>query len=372
MNYIDISGLNCKNCYKCLRACPVKAIKFKNEKAEIVEERCISCGRCLVICPQNAKKDKPDIKHVKQAIKSGKKVVASVSSVFAGVFNVEEGKIVSALRGLGFSYVEETALGGEIVTELYKDYIETTNLNNYITSSCPSIVNLIEKYFPSLIKYMIPISSSMTAHGKILKEIWGKDAFVVFIGPCIAKKTESDIYKKEKVVDAVINFDELKTWFKEWNIDLNSMPIGEFDRNAYKQIRSFTLSGGIINSMENVIENNKLISMSVSGIEESIQVLKSMEIGEISNTFLEITACRGNCVGGPNMIKNEVSYYTRLNKVKNHIKNRETSNTIRLLSVPDNIDFSTPFLDRRFEKKRSFTKRNLKNNEKYGKTYKGR
>ncbi len=144
---------------------------------------------------------------------------------------------------------------------------------------------------------MIPIASSMAAHGKILKEIWGKDAFVVFIGPCIAKKTESDSYKKEKIVDAVINFDELKTLFKECNIDLNSMPVGEFDRNAYKKTRSFTLSGGIINSMGNVIENNNLISMSVSGIEESIQVLKSMEIGEISNAFLEITACRGNCVG---------------------------------------------------------------------------
>ncbi len=108
--------------------------------------------------------------------------------------------------------------------------------------------------------------------------------------------------------------------FKECNIDLNSMPVGEFDRNAYKKTRSFTLSGGIINSMGNVIENNNLISMSVSGIEESIQVLKSMEIGKISNAFLEITTCRGNCVGGPNMIKNEVSYYTRLNKVKNYIK----------------------------------------------------
>ncbi|ENK1242502.1 4Fe-4S binding protein [Clostridium botulinum] len=360
MNYIDISGLNCKNCYKCLRACPVKAIKFKNEKAEIVEERCISCGRCLVICPQNAKKDKPDIKHVKEAIRSGKKVVASVSSVFAGVFNVEEGKIVSALRGLGFCYVEETALGGEIVTELYKDYVETTKFKNYITTSCPSIVNLIEKYFPSLIKYMIPISSSMTAHGKILKEIWDKDAFVVFIGPCIAKKTESDSYKREKIVDAVINFDELKTWFKEWNIDLNSMPVGEFDRNAYKKTRSFTLSGGIISSMGNVIENNNLITMSVSGIEESIQVLKSIEIGEISNAFLEITTCRGNCVGGPNMIKNEVSYYTRLNKVKNYIKNRDTSNTIRLFSVPDNIDFSTSFKDSHFEKKKASRKELLK------------
>ncbi|EPY2306725.1 [Fe-Fe] hydrogenase large subunit C-terminal domain-containing protein [Clostridium sporogenes] len=360
MNYIDISGLNCKNCYKCLRACPVKAIKFKNEKAEIVEERCISCGRCLVICPQNAKKDKPDIKHVKEAVKSGKKVVASVSSVFAGVFNLQEGRIVSALRELGFSYVEETALGGEIVTELYKDYVEKTKLNNYITTSCPSTVNLIEKYFPSLIKYMIPIASSMTAHGKILKEIWGKDAFVVFIGPCIAKKTESDIYKKEKIVDAVINFDELKNWFKEWNVDLNSMPIAEFDRNAYKKTRSFTLSGGIINSMGNVIENNNLTPMSVSGIEESIQVLKSMEIGEISNAFLEITACRGNCVGGPNMIKNEVSYYTRLNKVKNYIKNRDTSNTIRLLSVPDSIDFSTSFKDTHFEKKKASKKELLK------------
>lgn len=353
MNYIDISGSNCKNCYKCLRACPVKAIKFKNEKAEIVEERCISCGRCLVICPQNAKKDKPDIKYVKDALKAGKKVVASVSSVFAGAFSVHEGKVVSALRQLGFSYVEETALGGEIVTELYKDYVENTNLNNYITTACPSAVNLIEKYFPSLVNYMIPISSSMTAHGKILKEIWGKDAFVVFIGPCIAKKTESDIYEKEKIVDAVINFDELKSWFKECDIDLNSLPIGEFDRNAYKKTRSFTLTGGIIDSMGDVIKNNNLTPLAVSGMEECIQVLKSMEMGQLSNVFLEPSTCKGDCVGGPNMIKNEVSYYTRLNKVKNYIKNRDASNIIGLLSVPDSIDFSTNFKDRHFERKKA-------------------
>lgn len=108
--------------------------------------------------------------------------------------------------------------------------------------------------------------------------------------------------------------------------------------------------------MGNVIGNNNLIPMSVSGIEESIQVLKSIEIGEISNAFLEITTCRGNCVGGPNMIKNEVSYYTRLNKVKNYIKNRDTSNTIRLLSVPDSIDFSTSFKDSHFEKKKASRK----------------
>ncbi|EJO5348547.1 4Fe-4S binding protein [Clostridium botulinum] len=353
MNYIDISGSNCKNCYKCLRVCPVKAIKFKNEKAEIVEEKCISCGRCLVVCPQNAKKNKPDINYVKDAIKSGKKVVASVSSVFAGVFNVEEGKIVSALRSLGFSYVEETALGGEIATELYKNYIKKTKLNNYITTSCPCTVNLIEKYFPNIIKYMIPIASSMTAHGKILKEICGKDAFVVFIGPCIAKKIESDNYKKEKIIDAVINFDELKTLFKECNIDLNSMPSGEFNRNSYKKTRSFTLSNGIINSVENEIVNSNLTPMSVSGIEESIQVLKSMSIGEISNIFLEISACKGSCVGGPNMIKNEVSYYTRLNKVKNYIKNRDTSKQIELFSVPDTIDFSASFKDRHFKKEKA-------------------
>ncbi len=349
MNYIDISGLNCKNCYKCLRSCPVKAIKFKNEKAEIVGERCISCGRCLVICPQNAKKDKPDIKYVKEAINSGKKVIATVSSVFAGVFNVEEGKIVSALKKLGFSYIEETALGGEIVAELYKDYITKTNLNNYITTSCPSTVNLIEKYFPQLVKYMIPVASSMLTHGKVLKEICGKDTFVVFIGPCIAKKTESDIYKKEKIIDAVINFDELKTLFKDYNINLDSMPIGEFDRNVYKKTGSFTLNGGIIDAMGKVIEDNNLIPMSVSGIEECIQVLKSIQIGQLSNTFLEITACRGNCVGGPNMIKNEVSYYTRLNKVKNYIRNRDTTDTIMLASVPYNIDFSTSFIDKCFQ-----------------------
>ncbi|GAA0743185.1 [Fe-Fe] hydrogenase large subunit C-terminal domain-containing protein [Clostridium oceanicum] len=353
MNYIDISGSNCRNCYKCLRSCPVKAIKFQNEKAEIVEERCISCGNCLVICPQNAKKDVQDINKIKKAISSGKKVVASISSVFPGFFSIDEGKVISALRSLGFSNIEETALGGEIVSELYKNYIEKTKLNNYISSTCPSVVSLIEKYFPDLIKYLMPISSSMTAHGKMLKNLYGQNSFVVFIGPCIAKKTESDIYKKDKAIDAVINFDELKNWIKISNIDIKNLPLGDFDKNTYKKIRTFAMKNGIIDSIKDTLCNKNLNSIAVTGVKDCIEALKSMEKGYIKNTFLEISSCEGSCIGGPNMCKSKSLYYYRLNKVKNYIQNRNKNTLTKLPTIPSSIDFSVKFHDKSFKKKKA-------------------
>ena len=123
MSNINFSKAYCKNCYKCLRSCPVKAIKFENEQATIDEERCIECGHCLTICPQNAREIKSDVEVVKSAINSGKKVIASLAPSFAGYFDVQQGKVVSALKKLGFSIIEETAVGAEIVAELYNDYI---------------------------------------------------------------------------------------------------------------------------------------------------------------------------------------------------------------------------------------------------------
>src|SRR5659263_416930 len=138
MSNINFSKANCKNCYKCLRSCPVKAIKFENEQATIDEERCIECGHCLTICPQNAREIKSDVEVVKSAISSGKKIIASLAPSFAGYFDVQQGRVVTALKKLGFSIIEETAVGAEIVADLYNDYIVENKRDVYITTACPS------------------------------------------------------------------------------------------------------------------------------------------------------------------------------------------------------------------------------------------
>ena len=218
MSNINFSKADCKNCYKCLRSCPVKAIKFENEQATIDEQRCIECGHCLTICPQNAREIKSDLDAVKKAINCGKKVIASLAPSFAGFFDVQQGKVVSALSQLGFSIIEETAVGAEIVSELYNEYIKGNKQDVYITTSCPSANYLVEKYFKEIIPYLIPTVSPMIAHGKLLKEKFGQDSFVVFIGPCLAKKSEFDSYSKDNIIDAVLTFDELNSWITESGI----------------------------------------------------------------------------------------------------------------------------------------------------------
>ncbi|MCY6484484.1 4Fe-4S binding protein [Clostridium aestuarii] len=357
MNYINFSKASCKNCYKCLRSCPVKAIRFKNQQAEIVEERCIACGHCLEVCPQNAREIINDLDIVKGALISGKKVIVSIAPSFMGYMNVEEGKVVAGLKKIGFTTIEETAIGADAVTRYYKEYLQKNNIENYITTACPSANYMIEKYYPGLIKYMIPIDSPMIAHGKILKSIYGSDCFIVFIGPCAAKKIEADEYREniKDVIDAVLTFDEIKMWLQEKNIDLNSIKSEKFNKNSFKQGAGFPVKGGIIKALEDVIDEKSLETISVSGTNNCIKIFESMKKGNIKGAFIEINVCEGSCVGGPNSTKYEDDYYTRLHKVKEYIKRKKKSINLQECSNEElntlelEIDFSTSFRDKTFK-----------------------
>ncbi len=159
MDYINFKKANCKNCYKCLRSCPVKAIKFKNHQAKIEIERCILCSRCVLVCPQNARKVVNYLDKVKKALNENKKIIASIAPSFMGNFNVSYGKIVASLKALGIKHAEETALGADMTTKLYKSFIKENKQDYYITTACPSVNLLVEKYYPELVKYMLPFMS---------------------------------------------------------------------------------------------------------------------------------------------------------------------------------------------------------------------
>lgn len=347
MNYMNFSRANCKNCYKCLRSCPVKAIKFKNEQAEIVDDRCIACSHCLSICPQNARHIVSDLERVKEAVFLGKKVIASVAPSFPGFFDTSPGKIITLLRRLGFLYVEETAIGASIVSELYKNYIKNMKVDNYITTCCPSANYIIEKYYPDLIQYMIPVVSPMVAHAKAIREFYGEDSFIVFIGPCIAKKIESQSFSNKDVVDAVLTFDEISDWSVELDILMEALEDSEVDRESTIYGKGYPVFGGIVKAVNSEINKRNLDAISVTGVEECVELFKSIQNQEVKNLFVEVSACMGNCIGGPKMVKDEKGYYKRMQKVKNYMENHNVNNEV---IIPINIDFSRVFVDKTLSK----------------------
>ncbi|MCY6353746.1 [Fe-Fe] hydrogenase large subunit C-terminal domain-containing protein [Clostridium sp. ZS2-4] len=348
MKYMNFSNASCKNCYKCLRSCPVKAIRFKNQQAEIVEERCIGCGHCLEVCPQNAREIVSDLEKVKNLIASEKNVIASIAPSFPGYFNIEEGKIVAVLKKLGFDFIEETAVGAEIVSNFYSEYVEKNKDTAYITTCCPSANYLVEKYFPELVPYMIPAVSPMIAHGQILKSIYGKESFVIFIGPCAAKKIEAGSVKNNKFIDAVLTFEEINQWILESKIDMEEIKREEINKCGEKRGHNYPVDGGIIEAVKDELEKKQLQGISVSGTEDCINILKSMKSGTLKSVFVEMSVCKGSCIGGSNMVNNQQDYYEKLQKVKKYIKKRENAskdkkfdkNTLKVLTSYINLNKS--------------------------------
>lgn len=348
MNIMNFSAANCKSCYKCLRSCPVKAIKFKNDQAEIVEERCIACSHCLLICPQNARNVVSYLQSVKEAVSSGRKVVASIAPSFAGYLDFDPEKFPAILKKLGFSYVEETAAGAEVVSDFYMDYVKNTSNSIYITTACPSVNYLVEKYYPTLAEHLIPAVSPMIAHGKMIKRFYGEDCYTVFIGPCTAKKTEYASFFNDGAIDAVLNFDEIQQWMQDKGIDQASSDASAFDRNTAVRGRSFPEFGGIIKCMGDEIHKQDLRIITVSGSEECTDLFESIRKGDIDNIFVEASSCKGSCIGGPEMVRNEHSYFKRQGKVKKYLDSRNVSGADNPQKVTGSLNLQRTFRDKSF------------------------
>ncbi|HIW84003.1 MAG TPA: 4Fe-4S binding protein, partial [Candidatus Dorea gallistercoris] len=192
MRVIDFKDASCRHCYKCVRNCEVKAISVQNEQAHIMKDHCINCGHCLEVCPQNAKTFASDMERVKGYLGRGDKVIISIAPSYLGVLDYQTpGQVVAALEKLGFAGVRETAEGAALVTREYGKLLREGKMENIITTCCPSVNDLIEKYYPSLTRWMAPVVSPMIAHGRLIRDVYGEDVKVVFLGPCIAKKEEA-------------------------------------------------------------------------------------------------------------------------------------------------------------------------------------
>lgn len=296
---LTLKKSNCKNCYKCIRHCPVKSIRFSAGQAHIIGNECILCGQCFVVCPQSAKEIKSEIEKVKFLLTNDEPVIASIAPSFIANFDgcgIESLK--KALKSIGFADAEETAIGATIVKTEYERLLSEEKRDIVISSCCHSINLLIQKYFPNQLHYLADVLSPMQAHSMdIRKRV--PNAKVVFIGPCISKKDEASYY--EGYIDAVLTFDELSALLKEKNISLEKVT----DHEEKSRARFFPTTGGILKTM--VQNEPDYTYMALDGVENCIEALKDIENGSIHHCFIEMSACIGSCVGGPVMEKSKRS-----------------------------------------------------------------
>ena len=294
-NCLTLKKSNCKNCYKCIRHCPVKAIKFSGNQAHIIGNECILCGQCFVVCPQNAKQIVDETEKVKVFLQSGAPVFVSLAPSFVSNYSgVGINSMRNGLKKLGFYDVEETAIGATIVKNEYERMLREEERDILISSCCHSINLLIQKYFPAELEYLADVVSPMQAHCIDIKKRF-PDAKTVFIGPCVAKKDEAEHY--DGIVDAVLTFEELTNWLREENIILEQ----ETDKEEESRARFFPTTGGILKTMSEREPGYTYIAL--DGIENCISALRDIESGKIHKCFIEMSACAGSCIGGPVMEK---------------------------------------------------------------------
>lgn len=332
--FLDFKEAQCKNCYKCLKECPVKAIKIENNQAKIIEDRCILCGKCTLICPQNAKKVHSEIDNVKELLKNNQ-VIASVAPSFISSFNLKSFLTLNeALKKIGFDFAEETARGAKIVIDEYEKLLKTKEYKNFITSCCPAINKMISTYYSDALPYLAKVDSPVIAHAKILKKE-NPECKIVFIGPCIAKKREC---YESGIIDGVLTFEELLELLEEYNINFEE--IEGKNETEWNKARFFPISRGIIKSFNELAEGYEYIA--VDGVQRCKEVLE--EINNLENVFLELNACQSSCVNGPCSLNKKSTAITSNAKVRKYVSENQSNAEQSVYNKETNVDIRCDYV----------------------------
>lgn len=340
-NIIFTNKARCRDCYRCVRACPVKAVKMENGQATVNEELCIFCGTCIKECPQGAKQYRNDLAKVLSLLKSNERVVCSIAPSFASVFNSWEVKrIPSALRKLGFAFVSETAVGAYQVSLASNREIENSNRNISITTACPAVVNYVEKYNPENLANLVKIVSPMTAHAMLLKEKLGNDIKTVFVGPCVAKKAEAEREQSSNLIDAVITFEELRDLFEMENIIPGRCEESDFNEKPAGHSRMFALSGGQMKTSDYESDAFSMNVIPVSGYDEVSDILQSVKSNGNDKYVIEPLFCRQGCINGPGC-RVEKSIFDKRNDLLKYFSSQKI--TEDELPEQTELDLSTSF-----------------------------
>lgn len=306
----------CRVCYTCVRECPAKAIKIINGQAEVLNERCIGCGNCIKVCSQGAKVFLDTTENLDGILKNHQKNIAIVAPSFPAEFSEisDYKELVSMIRGLGFDVVSEVAFGADLVARQYNKLIQNNGDKRYISSDCPAIVKYVERYHPELVENMAPIASPMVAMARVMRKKYGNNTNIVFLGPCIAKKAESN------EIDEMLTFTELRQVFEEKGIEPGNRKSTDFDPPKSGRGAIFPVSRGLLQTAgikDDVFDGNIIVA---EGRNEFQEAIKEFEKGHIKSRHLELLCCEG-CIMGPGTSREGQQYGRRI-LVHNYVQEK--------------------------------------------------
>ncbi|MDD7750732.1 MAG: [Fe-Fe] hydrogenase large subunit C-terminal domain-containing protein [bacterium] len=292
----------CQDCYKCVRHCHCKAIRIVNARAAVIPELCVSCGECVKVCPAEAKKIRSDLSRAQYLLHSGAKVYASIAPSYVGYFkDIPIGRLAAALKRLGFVGASETAIGAQFVSAQTAELLKQAGPGVYLSTACPASVDFIRKYYPAWTDNFLPVTSPVMAHCKYLKQIYGDDIKIIFVGPCAAKKNEAD--RNPDDLSLAITFAALESWLKSEGISLDKMNEEPLVPVQAEEGRVYSIEGGMNETLRSPEVDARLLA--VSGLPNIARLIEKVDLATLkesgSKIFVEMLACDGGCVNGPVM-----------------------------------------------------------------------
>ncbi len=314
----------------CAQACGVNAIgSDENGRAHIDYDLCVACGQCIVNCPFGAISDKAQIYQLIQAMNKGDDVIACVAPSFLGQFgkNVGFQDFKKGLLDLGFKDAIEVAIGADICTiEEAEDFLKKVpnDLDFLGTSCCPSWSIMAKQQFPEFTENISMALTPMVFSARLIRET-NKDAKIVFIGPCSAKKLEASRRTVKSEVDFVITFEELSGMFAAKDIEIIGTG-NKQDNEATASGRGFAVSGGVADAVADLINKDHpdidVKTFKADGLKDCVLMLKGAQKNKFKGYLLEGMACPGGCVAGagciakPSVATGQVKVASKLSKLK--------------------------------------------------------
>ena len=317
MNYLNpifTEKRECQDCYKCVRNCPVKAIKVEGGYASVVPELCIVCGHCVEVCPNGAKKVRDDLANARQLLTLKKPVFVSLAPSFVTEFpGVKPAQMIGTLKKLGFAGVSETALGAQQVSAQAAALLQKNPSRVLASSACPTVVAFLQKHRANGAELLTGLLSPLLTHCKMLRQTFGAEIGIVFIGPCIAKKLEAA--QHPELLDVVLTFEDLRRWLEQEKIAPENFMATMEDHFVPENSAEgawYPVDGGMIAGMKSTCAVNDCSLMAFSGIGAIKKALDGIEEMKPDNgLFLELLACEGGCVNGPKVLRRDATVMKR-------------------------------------------------------------
>jgi len=349
---IHVDPEKCNLSLTCIRVCPAKAIRIKDNHAEILPSRCIGCGNCVTMCGQNAIEVRDEKQQIRDLLGKEDIPVAAVcdptiSAEFVDVTDYR--KFVGMLRALGFTYVMEAAFGVDLVSFKYRELLYNFQGKYYISAKCPPVTSQVEKYHPELVDNLAPIVPPYVAMAKVTRRLYGENTKIVYLTACVAAKDDARQFKGDGRTDAVLSFQELREMFSEDRITENSVEFSDFDPPIGRKGGLFPINRGMLQAVD---INQDLLSASIIMTEGRNNFLQSLQAfqSEIDlQQHLDLFYCEEGCIMGPGTSAGDKKFTRRSEVIKyvnKRLKDFDYEQWQRQLESFSDLDLSRSFKPR--------------------------